>query len=144
MGSIPVLGVVENMATFHSQITDLTFIREKSMGNDGSTNDIDCTEQVLQMIKDKCPEILHMSIKYDVFPLSNGGPIIMACNFNVPYWGSILLDANLLKACENGQCFVEHFTESSATKSLNTIVDRLVEALPISFEEVTDLSMETS
>lgn len=142
--SIPVLGVVENMATFRSRITDLTFVREKSMDDEGSTIDIDCTERVLQMIKDKCPEILQLSIKCDVFPPSNGGPKIMACNFNVPFWGSLPLDPNLLKACENGQCFVEHFTESSATKSLNTIVDHLVEALPISFEEVTDLSIETS
>lgn len=142
--SIPVLGVVENMATFRSRITDLNFIRDKSINNGSSDKDIDCTEQVLQMIKDKCPELLQMSIKCDVFPPSNGGPQVMASNFNVPFWGSLPLDPNLLKACENGLCFVEHFAESSATKSLNTIVDRLVEALPISFEEVTDLPMETS
>lgn len=148
--SIPVLGVIENMATFRSKITDLTFIRNESISDactDQNTgaSDSDCTDEVLQILKDKCPELLQMSIKCDVFPPSDGGPQKMALNFNVPFWGSLPLDPNLLKSCEHGQCFVEHYSDSSATKSLNSIVDRLLDALPISFEEeVADASMRTS
>jgi len=125
--AVPVIGVVENMTTFKSKIVDLTFTQ-----ND---NHVDCTEEVLQILKEKCPEVLSMSVKVDVFAPSNGGPQKMAANFNVPFLGSLPLDPNLLKSCENGQCFVEHYSDSSATKPLNHIVDRLIEALPVVLEE---------
>ena len=125
--AVPVIGVVENMTTFRSKIVDLTFTKNDNHG--------DCTEEVLQILKEKCPEVLSMSVKVDVFAPSNGGPQKMASDFNVPFLGSLPLDPNLLKSCENGVCFVEHYNDSSATKPLNHIVDRLIEALPVVLEE---------
>jgi len=136
--SVPVVGVVENMATFQSKITDLTFVKSCSQGEANAQNgaEIDCTEEVIKILKEKCPEILEMSIKADVFAPSDGGPRNMAAKFNVPFLGSLPLDPNLLKSCEDGLCFVEHYSESSAARPLNEIVDRLVEALPVDDEEL--------
>jgi len=58
-------------------------------------------------------------IKADVFVPSNGGPRVMAEKFNVPFIGSLPLDPNLLKACNDGVCFVDQYPGSSATRPLN-------------------------
>jgi Flp pilus assembly CpaE family ATPase len=81
------------------------------------------------------PELLDLSIDFPLFsPLSgpadkrDSSPQQMATKFNVPYLGKIPMDINLLSACENGQCFVESYAQSTAVPYLNAIVDQLVNA----------------
>lgn len=78
----------------------------------------------------------------DVFPTSGGGPRGMADKFNVPYLGKLPLDPNLLKACERGESFVEKYPSSPASSPLNSIVDKLILALPVEDDEEEDASMQ--
>lgn len=70
-----------------------------------------------------------MMVTANVFPPSGGGPRGMANRFNVPFLGTIPLDPNLLKSCEDGVCFVQAFPQSPAVASLNSITDQVVKAL---------------
>eukprot|EP00545_Synedropsis_sp_CCMP1620_P011726 CAMPEP_0119014434 /NCGR_PEP_ID=MMETSP1176-20130426/9734_1 /TAXON_ID=265551 /ORGANISM="Synedropsis recta cf, Strain CCMP1620" /LENGTH=368 /DNA_ID=CAMNT_0006967613 /DNA_START=32 /DNA_END=1138 /DNA_ORIENTATION=+ len=126
---VPVLGVVENMATHHSKVTDLTFLQP-----DGT----DVTQDALKQIREKCPEVLGLLASSDVFPSSGAGPEGMAAQYGLPFWGKLPLDTDLLKCCEVGKCFVEEHPESLAAKVLNGFVDRLTKALPV---ETVDTEM---
>ncbi|KAL3800691.1 hypothetical protein ACHAWO_013233 [Cyclotella atomus] len=123
---VPVLGVVENMSGLQMKLSDVQFLKG---GLDW--NGEDCTQQALEILKEKCPEVLSMMICTDIFPSSGVGPSGMASQYNVPYLGKLPLDPNLLKACEEGVSFVEKFSGSPAAKPLNDIVDRLILALPV-------------
>jgi len=135
---VPVIGVVENMATFRAKLTDLTFVKNLNIDNDQEDVELVCTNEVIQLLREKCPEVLDLTIKADVFAPSNGGPRVMAEKFNVPFLGSLPLDPNLLKACEDGVCFVDHYPGSSAARPLNEIVDNLVKALPITENSIIE------
>lgn len=126
---LPVIGIVENMATFQTRLGDLTFLR-----NDRG----DCTNEALAELKAKCPELLDMIVSADVFPAYGSGPRGMASTFNVPYLGSIPLDTNLLRACEEGLCFVQAFPTSVSVAPLNVIADSLVKVLPVEYEYMED------
>ena len=128
---VPVLGIVENMSGLQMRLSDMKFLRSE----DGSNLQEDCTQQALEILKEKCPEVLSMMVTTDVFPSSGLGPAGMASNYNVPYLGKLPLDPNLLKACEEGVPFVEKYSTSSAAKPLNVIVDKLILALPVEDEE---------
>lgn len=121
-----VLGVVENMSRFQTPVNKLTFLSRDENGQD-----TDKTDVVLATIKEKCPELLDMFATANVFPPSGNGPAGMAAKFQVPYLGSIPLDTNLLKSCDEGRCFVQHFPQSAASTSMNRIVDQIVKALPV-------------
>jgi Mrp family chromosome partitioning ATPase len=136
--SVPVIGVVENMATFRAKLTDLQFVKNINSDNEQEEVEYECTSEVIQLLKEKCPEVLDLTIKADMFAPSHGGPRSMAEKFNVPFLGSLPLDPNLLKACEDGLSFVDHYPDSSAARPLNEIVDNLVKALPITEESVVD------
>jgi len=132
--SVPVLGIVENMSGLQMRVSDLSFFRDGSGSDNGDTitsNSNDCTNDVLALLKEKCPEVLSMVAATDVFPSSGGGPRGMAEKFNVPYLGKLPLDPNLLKACEEGTSFVDKYPSSPATSPLNNIVDKLILALPV-------------
>ena len=133
--SVPVLGIVENMSGLQMRVSDLTFFRDNGRGSDNgdtiTTSSNDCTNDVLALLKEKCPEVLSMVAATDVFPSSGGGPRGMAEKFNVPYLGKLPLDPNLLKSCEEGTSFVDKYPSSPATSSLNNIVDKLILALPV-------------
>ncbi|KAL7443782.1 hypothetical protein ACHAXH_009591 [Discostella pseudostelligera] len=140
--SVPVLGIVENMSGLQMRVSDLTFFRDGGHDNgggvgaeDGSPPSIDCTNDVLSLLREKCPEVLSMIASADVFPPTGFGPRGMAAKFNVPYLGKLPLDPNLLKACEDGTCFVEKYPISPAAKPLNDIVDNLILALPVEDDE---------
>lgn len=120
---VPVLGIVENMATHHETVRDLQFL--------DPTNGANVTANVLEQLKAHCPDVLDLLASSDVFPTSGSGPEGMAAQYNVPYWGKIPLDTKLLKSCENGTCFVEDHAEALAAKALNGFVDRLLAALPV-------------
>merc|ERR1712029_81219 len=95
-------------------------------GNEnGSPGSSDCTRDVLSLLQEKCPEVLSMIAAADVFPASGGGPSGMARKFEVPYLGKLPLDPNLLKACEQGVCFVDLYPYSPATSPLNEKVHKL-------------------
>ena len=74
-------------------------------------------------------------IKADVFVPSNGGSRAMAEKFNIPFLGSLPLDLNLLRACEDGVCFVDHYQGSMTVKE---IVDNLVKALLITENSIIE------
>ena len=136
---VPVLGIVENMSGLQMRVSDLSFSRESGPGGvgDGETTGRfgDCTNDVLSLLREKCPEVLSMIATADVFPPSGNGPRGMAEKFAVPYLGKLPLDPNLLKACEDGVSFVEKYPSSPAASPLNAIVDRLILALPVEDEE---------
>jgi Mrp family chromosome partitioning ATPase len=123
---LPVLGIVENMAKFQTKVQDLSFLKRS---DDGS--ELDCTSDVLALLNERCPELLTMVATADVFPPTGSGPKGMADRFNVPFWGAVPLDPNLLKSCEEGKCFVQTFPDSAAASSMNSIADRVIQALPV-------------
>ena len=136
---VKVVGVVENMATFRTKVSSLGFckpVAASDVGGGGGDGDgtVDCTEEVIKTLKEKCPEVLELMATADVFPSSGGGPRGMAEQFQVPYLGGLPLDPNLLKSCEDGKCFVETYPDSSAAGPLNVLVDKLVKALPVEEE----------
>lgn len=132
--SVPVLGIVENMSGLQLKVSDLTFSRENPSESVASSSS-DCTSEVLSLLREKCPEVLSMIAGAEVFPPSGGGPRGMAEKFNVPYLGKLPLDPNLLKACEDGTSFVDKYPTSPATSPLNSIVDKLILALPVEDDE---------
>jgi len=140
--SVPVLGIVENMSGLQTRVSDLRFYQNPEGGahNNGgqptsSTTSNDCTDDVMALLREKCPEVLGMIAGADVFPASGRGPRGMAEKFNVPYLGRLPLDPNLLKACETGVCFVDIHATSPAASPLNDIVDKLIERLPVEDDE---------
>jgi Mrp family chromosome partitioning ATPase len=134
--NLPVLGVVENMSRFQTKVQDLIFLS----GNNNGGED-DCTENVLSILREKCPELMEMSVAANVFPPSGTGPRGMAKKFNVPYLGALPLDPNLLKSCDEGKCFVQSFPYSAAVSAMNSIADHIVKALPVE-EDDEDAPME--
>lgn len=142
---VPVLGVVENMSGLQMRLSDMRFMKDANDSNstcDSGKSQEECTQQVMSILNEKCPELLSMIVTTDVFPSSGLGPLGMANKYNVPYLGKLPLDPNLLKACEEGVAFVEKFPGSAAVKPLNDIVNKLILALPIDEEEDNDDEME--
>lgn len=143
---LPVIGIVENMSSFQTRMQDLTFLKPILHDDNGAMDDSnnttlgkgdeDCTDHVLNTIREKCPEILDVLVSASVFPPSGTGPSGMAATFGVPYFGGIPLDPNLLKSCEDGLCFVMNFPGSPAVKHLNDIVDKVVTALPVDDDDM--------
>ncbi len=127
---LPVLGIVENMARFQTSMQNISFVTRNEDGKD-----VDCTDDALTLLEQKCPEVLNMMIAANIFPPSGNGPRGMAAKYNVPFLGSIPLDPNLLQSCEEGKCFTQAFPESSAVASLNRIVDRIEKALPVYYDD---------
>lgn len=131
---VPVLGIVENMATYQKKMSDLTYLRQ-----DGS----DVTKEVLVKMKETCPELLDLLACSEVFPTSGSGPEGMAKHYNISHWGRIPLDSKLCECCETGKSFVDEYPTSLAAKSLNKIIDNLVNALPVETVEHEDSMQET-
>mmetsp|Transcript_30480 Transcript_30480/g.61419 ORF Transcript_30480/g.61419 Transcript_30480/m.61419 type:complete len:387 (-) Transcript_30480:162-1322(-) len=126
---VPVLGIVENMSGLQIRVSDLKFFQ------DGADESSECTSRAMEMLKEKCPEVLSMMAAAEVFPPSGFGPKGMAEKFNVPYLGKLPLDPNLLKSCEEGVSFVDTYGSSPAASPLNDIVDKLIIALPVEDDE---------
>jgi Mrp family chromosome partitioning ATPase len=106
---VPVLGVIENMGTFETVLEKLRFTK---FG-------LDCTDAVLQTLREKCPELLsEYTVSSDLFTVAAGGAAQMAANYGCPYWGSMPLDPDLLQACEQGQCFAEQHPTAKAAQAL--------------------------
>jgi len=127
---LPVLGLVENMSKFQTTVQSLSFLSKDANGSD-----VDRTDDVIATLTEKCPEVLAMFASATVFAPSGNGPRGMATQFQVPYLGAVPLDPNLLKACEEGICFVQAFPDSAAASSMNSIADQVVNALPLENDE---------
>jgi Mrp family chromosome partitioning ATPase len=131
--SLPVLGIVENMAGFSAPLPSLRF--------KDSASGADTTEAALAALQAKCPELLGMSIFADVFPApEGGGPRGMADKFGCPFLGSIPLDPDVLRACEAGKSYLELFPAGAAAPALKAVVAAVVAALPDDEEEDATMS----
>ncbi len=78
-----------------------------------------------------CPDVLELFIQSNLFkPTSQSAnnPKAMADKFNVPYFGSIPMDPNMMAACEEGRSFLEVFPASSAARSFSSIVEQVIAA----------------
>jgi len=133
---LPVVGVVENMSGLRTRVRDMKFASSTIGGDIGS----DRTDEILALLNERCPEVLDILAVTDVFPTSGDGPRGMAHRYDVPYLGTLPLDPNLLRACEDGVCFVDDFPGSPAVNPINSLVDKILHALPVMEEE--ELSME--
>lgn len=109
-----VLGVVENMASSSVPLSALLF-------RDSESQETVDAERVLQLVTDKCPELLGYEVVIDMFPKSNGGVEQMATTFGVPFLGRIPLDKAIQKAGESGRAV----TSSEALKHWKVIVDKI-------------------
>ena len=120
--NVKVLGIVENMSTYQTKLPQLSFADK-----DG----VDCTERMLATLKEKCPEALECVVSSQLFSDSYGGAEKMATDYNIPFWGRLPLDPNLLKACEDGKSFVEADPEAPAAKAFVDVCSRINKALPV-------------
>jgi ATP-binding protein involved in chromosome partitioning len=51
----------------------------------------------------------------------------MAQRFHVPYLGKLPMDPNMMRACEEGRCFLESHPLSVAAAPFQLIVNKIVE-----------------
>jgi MinD superfamily P-loop ATPase len=135
---VPVLGVIENMGQYTTTLSKLKFTtttRTTASTTDehggGTDSHTDCTSDVIAKLREKCPEVLDLVVTADIYPASGGGPKAMAAQYNVPYWGTLPMDPNLLKACENGKAFVEEHPSSLAAKALESFCKRITTELKV-------------
>lgn len=119
---VPVLGMIENMGTYQSSLANLRY----SKGNG-----TDCTDEVLKKLQECCPELFAYTVSAEVFAAYKGGGERMANEFNIPFWGRLPLDPNLLKACEEGQAFVKTCPNSPASNSLLEFCKKIIHQLPV-------------
>jgi len=139
---VPVMGVVENMGEYTTTLDRLTF--KTTNGIDGDAHKEDCTQKVLETLRTHCPELFengtNVSVSSTLYPASGGGPREMADRYNVPYWGLLPMDPDLLQACEHGKAFVEEKPESLAAKALMDFCNKIIDKLPV--EEIEGSYME--
>lgn len=64
---------------------------------------------------------------------SNGinTPQTMAARFNVPFLGKVPMDPALMRACEEGKCFLERYPTSSAAAPFTEIVHKLIRTMDV-------------
>mmetsp|Transcript_22666 Transcript_22666/g.63070 ORF Transcript_22666/g.63070 Transcript_22666/m.63070 type:complete len:395 (-) Transcript_22666:350-1534(-) len=133
---VPVMGVVENMGEYTTTLDRLAFATTASE----SSGKEDCTKKVLETLRKHCPELFdngaNLSVSSTLYPASGGGPKEMADRYNVPYWGLLPMDPDLLQACEHGKAFVEERPDSLAAKALEEFCRKIIAKLPV--EEIED------
>jgi Mrp family chromosome partitioning ATPase len=152
---VPVMGVVENMGEYTTTLDRLTFATTTAATTDGDETQAetengnskqDCTQKVLDTLKEHCPELFadgtNISVSSTLYPASGGGPKEMASRYNVPYWGLLPMDPDLLQACEHGKAFVEEKPESLAAKALMGFCNKIIAKLPVEEIEEEDVGME--
>lgn len=124
---IPIVGLVENMGELQLPLTRLQF-QSKQDGKD-------VTAQLMEVLKQHSPDLLaDANVKINLFPPSNGGPKAMAQQFQIPYWGILPMDPELLEACEHGKTFVETCPDNTAAKTLTRFCNTITKELKV--EEV--------
>jgi Mrp family chromosome partitioning ATPase len=145
---VKVLGIVENMSSYQTTLDRMRFVRQGA----------DCTDSILATLREKCPEVLECVVSSPLFAThttsthqqstsngvsaneeSNGnhhttplsGAEQMAVDYQVPYWGRVPLDTDLLQACEHGQAFVQPGSMSEAALALRSICQKIEQQLPV-------------
>ena len=140
---VPVMGVVENMGEYTTTLDQLTFAKTST---NESTQKEDCTQKILETLQKHCPELFEgeskISVSSTLYPASGGGPKAMAERYNVPYWGLLPMDPDLLQACEHGKAFVEEKPESLAAKALEGFCHKIIAKLPVEEIEENEDRME--
>ncbi|KAG7374001.1 ParA family protein [Nitzschia inconspicua] len=121
--NVPILGVVENMGQYITTLPKLRFLSP-----DGKT---DCTDDILKQLQESCPQILSTLVTATIYPPTGGGPKAMAEQYQVPYWGVLPMDPDLLQACESGKAFVEACPDSMAAKALQGFCKNITTKLPV-------------
>lgn len=128
--AVPVLGVIENMGSFTCNLEQLNYVNR-----DG----VDCTNTVLEILREKCPEALECVAKMQLFAgvsaTGGDGAEQMATDHGVPFWGRLPLDPDLLKACEQGKPFVEARASAPAARAIEDFCHRITEVLPVDIVE---------
>lgn len=120
---VPVLGVVENMSGLCQPLTDFRFVRGTETGKQ-----VDVTEEVVEYMREKAPELLDVVAVSEVFDSSGGGAAKMCREMEVPFLGKVPLDPQLCKAAEEGRsCFADQKCGVSAP-ALKSIIDKLLAA----------------
>lgn len=152
---VPVMGVVENMGEYTTTLDRLTFSTTTASSTTTTTTDTnndndndnntqqqqqqqqkeDCTQKVVDTLREHCPELFqnggNLSVSSTLYPASGGGPKEMAERYNVPYWGLLPMDPDLLQACEHGKAFVEERPDSLAAKALVGFCRKIIAKLPV-------------
>ena len=152
---LPVLGIIENMSSFEAPFQSLNFMDD---------NGEDCTRQALELIRSKCPQLLGMNIRSALFtrPVDNmdhnscsssvgcsTAVEALAKRYKTQVLGSIPMDPNMLKACEEGLCFTDTFqaTEESrgspAVKAFESIVQQIDKACNFSTNQLNEVMDES-
>lgn len=141
---VPVMGVVENMGEYTTTLDQLTFA--KTSTNEQATQKEDCTQKILETLQKHCPELFEgestISVSSTLYPASGGGPKAMAERYNVPYWGLLPMDPDLLQACEHGKAFVEEKPGSLAAKALEEFCHKIIAKLPVEEMEENEGDMD--
>ncbi|ODV63068.1 Fe-S cluster-binding ATPase [Ascoidea rubescens DSM 1968] len=60
-----------------------------------------------------------------IFKPTTGGGESLAKEFNIPFLGEVPLDPRIARCCDNGENFLELYTDSPATTAILDIVDNL-------------------
>lgn len=129
--NLPILGLIENMGTLETTFEKLQF---KS-----TTTGEDCSLAVLEMIRQKCPEILEdFVIHTSVF--AGTGAQQMALEYQCPFWGQLPLDPSLLQATDTGSCYSTICPTATAALRLQEFCQRLLQACPLPVDETTAAS----
>ena len=130
--NVPVLGVIENMGTLETRLDQLKFTAKNDPLN------ADCTQNVLRLLSEKCPELLtDYTVTSNLFTLQPGRTEQMATAYQCDFWGSLPLDPDLLKACEDGLCFVEQQQQignsqnNKAAHALTDFCQKLIKVCPV-------------
>jgi Mrp family chromosome partitioning ATPase len=130
---VPILGVIENMGQYTTSLKKLKF--KRSVGQQPTNDDYDdCTAEIFEKLQKHCPEILDTLVEATIYPQSGGGPKGMCEQYNVPYWGVLPMDPELLQSCETGKAFVDVSPHSLAAKALQGFCTTITTQFPV--EEV--------
>lgn len=124
--NVKVLGVVENMSSFQTQLDRCRFL---------NADGVDCTDAAMSALRTTCPELLDMMISSDLFATAHAGAEKMANDYGAPFWGKLPLDSDLLKACEDGKSFCEVKSNAAAASVLLDFCRKLTTALPVEMAE---------
>lgn len=111
------------MGQYITSLSKLQFL--SSDGNE------DCTAEILKQLQESCPQVLNTLVSAKIYPPTGGGPKAMAEQYNVPYWGVLPMDPDLLQACESGKAFVDQSPDSMAAKALQQFCKIITTTLPV-------------
>jgi Flp pilus assembly CpaE family ATPase len=88
----------------------------------------------LSSIQESFPEFLDLYLHTDLFAATESSSLItpqgMAAKYQIPFLGSLPMDPNMMKACEDGYSFLELYPDSMAADAFKTIIQKIILATP--------------